>query len=170
MVGVQVREHHRQDVTEHDLKAAFVYNFLIFAEWPEGRFADKDSPMIVGIVGKDPFNGALEKAFNGRTAHGRNVEIRRFESVKDLKDCHLLFVPDSERKNLADVLADLKAKATLVVTESPGLAARGAALNLVVEEKKVKIEANPDAAGRASVKLSAKLLKLARIVKDEGGK
>jgi hypothetical protein len=157
----------RTEVKEHDLKAAFVYNFLVFAEWPESAFKNSEAPIVVGILGKDPFDGALEKAFKDRTAHGRKIEIRQLDAARGATACQLVFIPDGEKKNLADVLAAAKDRNVLVVCESGGLAAKGAALNLVVEDKKVKIEANPAAASRAGVKLSAKLLKLARIVQDD---
>jgi hypothetical protein len=157
----------RPEVKEYDLKAAFLYNFLVFAEWPEAAFKNAEAPMVVGILGKDPFDGALEKAFKDRTAHDRKIEIRILDGVKGGAACHLVFVPDAEKKNLGDLLTAAKDRNVLVVTESDGLAAKGAALNLVVENKRVKIEANPTAAGRVGVKLSAKLLKLARIVEDE---
>ncbi len=151
---------------EYEVKAAFLYNFAIHVEWPADAFKEKGSPIVIGVLGKDPFDGALERMIKGKTAQGRILTVVGAEGVEGLKQCHILFIPGSGKEEIAKVREALKDAPVLVVGESAGLLRRGAALNFFVEEKRVRIEANPAAAKRAGLKISAKLLKVARVVAD----
>lgn len=153
---------------EYEVKAAFLYNFAIHVEWPANAFKKDSDPIVILILGKDPFDGALDRATRGKTAQGRPVEWSAVARVEDLKPCHILFVTDGEKNNLPRSAETLKESYTLLVAESPGLARRGAALNFVIEDNRVRLEANPEAAKRAGLKIGSKLLKVARIVDDSG--
>jgi len=157
----------QEPVPEYDSKSAFLYNFCVYTEWPASAFTKADSPIVIGIVGKDPFGDTLKRIVGDRTAQKRAIEIVRFEAVKDIKDCHLLFLPATEKKNIADALAKLKGTSTVLVGESDGVAAKGAIFNILIEDKKPKLEVNTDAAARAGVKLNSRLVNLAKLVKDE---
>ena len=151
---------------EYDVKAAFLYNFALYAEWPAAAFEGKRAIFGVGSVGRDVFAGALEKTIAGRMAQGRSMEVARFAAPDDVKACHILFVPLAEKDQLEKIATGLKGAGTLIVTEFEGGARRGAAINFYLEDSRVRIEVNPDAAAREGLKIGAKVLRLARIVKD----
>ena len=152
---------------EYEVKAAFLYNFALYVEWPADAAAGGGA-IKVGVLGRDVFAGALEKTFKDRTAQGKPLEVVRFAAVDDVKPCHLLFVPYGERDRLEAVARALKGSATLIVSEFEGAPLKGGVLNFYLEGKRVRIEVNPDAAARENLKIGAKVLRLSRIVRDEG--
>jgi hypothetical protein len=87
--------------SEYQVKAAFLYNFSRFVDWPSGSFAQSGSPLVIGVVGQDPFGSSLDKVTDGKTVDGRNIIIRRFRRVSDMEPCHILFISDSEREAIA---------------------------------------------------------------------
>jgi hypothetical protein len=157
--------------TEYQLKAVFLFNFVQFVEWPASVHATKDSPIVIGIVGEDPFGAALDKTVQGEKVSGRSLEVRRFKEGDDVTACHLLFIPGSAKDHAGDLLQKLQGRPVLTVSETPGFAERGGVINLVMADKKVRFEANPQTAARQGLKLSSKLLQLARVVQGSvGGK
>jgi hypothetical protein len=151
--------------SEYQVKAAFLYNFSRFVVWPSGSFAHSSSPLVIGVVGQDPFGSSLDKVTDGKTVDGRNIVIRRFRRVSDIEQCHVLFVSDSERERLPRILDRVENRGTLTVSEIDGFIARGGMINFAVESKKVRFDINSGAAERARLRISAKLLQLARTVK-----
>lgn len=147
------------------MKAAFLYNFALYLEWPASAFEGR-STFTIGRVGQDVFDGALEKTMKGRTAQGKPVEVLRFATAEDVKPCHILFVPYGERDQLARIANAVKGGSTYIVSDFEGALRKGATLNFYLEDKRVRIEVNPDAAGRENLKVGAKVLRLSRIVKD----
>ena len=157
---------------EYQVKAALLLQTAKFVEWPGTAFPEKESPLTVGVVGRDPFGPILERTFRGETVKGRPVEILRFEDRDDLKPCHVLFVAASEAEHLPEIFNRLsepafRAKGPLTLGDLDRFARRGGAIRLVLEEKKIRLHVNPDAADRAGLKISSQLLKLATIVSDE---
>ena len=153
--------------TEYQLKAVFLFNFVQFVEWPTNAHASKDSPIVLGIVGEDPFGAALDKTVRGEKVSGRPLEVRRIKEGDDLAACHLLFISSSARDRAGELLEQLQGRPVLTVGETPGFAERGGVMNFVVADKKVRFEANPQTAARQGLKISSKLLQLARVV--DGG-
>ena len=154
--------------SEYQLKAVFLYNFVRFGfiEWPAESFADARAPLILGILGKDPFGDTIDRIAKGKTVKGRKLVIKRFEKIKNLEVCHILFISSSEEKRLATILETLKNLSVLTVGEVKQFAQRGGIINFVIKEKKLHLEINVDAAERAKLKVSSKLLELAEIIKD----
>lgn len=152
--------------SEAELKAAWLYNFVQHVEWPATAFKDDHAPIVVGILGSHPIEEALGKVLLRKTVQGRPVEVRRVGQPADLKGVHAAFLPESEKERLEPSLAAVRGTPVLLITESEGLARRGAALNFFMDESKVRFEANVDAAARAGLSISSKLLKFARLVKD----
>ncbi|HEX7901435.1 MAG TPA: YfiR family protein [Planctomycetota bacterium] len=150
---------------EYEVKAAFLYNFALYLEWPASAFEGR-STFTIGRVGPDVFDGALEKTMKGRTAQGKPVEVLRFATAEDVKPCHILFVPVGERDQLARIAKAVQGGSTYVVSEFEGALRKGALLNFYLEDKRVRIEVNPDASARENLKISAKVLRVARIVKE----
>lgn len=151
---------------EYAVKAAFLLNFVRFVEWPASAFSAPDSPIVIGVVGKDPYGSALDRAVQGKTVGGRPVEVRRVRWESDLSSLHMLVVPESERGGARVLPGTLKGAPVLTVGESVGLAQRGVVINFYMEGGQVRFEINPEAARRARLTLSSRLLGLARIVQD----
>ena len=152
--------------TEYQVKAAYLYNFPRFIEWPSSVHWDDQASITLCILGEDPFGGALEPA-QGKIVKGRKMVIKHCAKLDQLDKCHLLFVSRSEEKNLPEILAKIKNWNTLTVSDMEGFAQSGGVINFVTVEKKIRFEINLDAAERADLKISSKLLRLAKIVKDK---
>lgn len=150
---------------EYQVKAAFIYNFTQFVEWPADSFADADAPLIVAVVGDDPFGGALQQAFAGKLVGTRRVVVRNLATVDQIGPCQLLFVPASQAASLPTILKRLNGAPTLTVGESDGFTADGGGICFYTENNKLRFEVNLDASEQARLKISSKLLKLARIFK-----
>ncbi len=153
-------------IREYQLKAAFLYNFARFVEWPEESFTDSDDTVNLCVWGKDPFGPLLDRVIEGKTARGRGLVIKRLTGAEEMKSCQIVFVSFSNENLLPGLLNTLGNTAVLTVGEGEGFARGGGVINFVIEEDKVRFEINVDAADRAGLKISSKLLKLARIVKD----
>lgn len=152
---------------EYRVKAAFLYNFALFTSWPDGTFEKDDSPIIFGVVGKDPFGTILDKAIEGKTLHGRPLVIRRYPLVKDLKDCHILFVSNSEEKGLKEIFKKLADQHVFTVSDMAGFSSSGGLVRFYIDNGRVSFEINTDTAARQRLLISSQLLKLATLVKDK---
>jgi hypothetical protein len=150
--------------SEYEVKAAFLLNFAQFIEWPQGTFASNDSPIVVGVLGTDPFGEVLEATFADALAQGRRLVVRRGRNVDDLRDCNMLFVSQSESDRQSEILASVRDSSMVTVSETKDFARRGGIINFYFEGNKVRFEINPGAAERKGLKLSSQLLKRARIV------
>ena len=151
---------------EYKLKAAFLYNFCLFTTWPKEAFEKEDSPIVVGVFGKDPYGSALDVAFKKKQVGKRSFRIERYATAKDIKPCHLIFVPSGAVKQMPEALKKLKDKHTLIVGESTGFVLKGGAVGFYAEKKKIRFEVNTAETKRRNLTISSKLLKLARIVKE----
>jgi hypothetical protein len=100
---------HAQDaLSEYQVKAAYLFNFLKFVEWPDESFADPIAPIVIGVVGEDPFGNALPQVVIGKTVQGRDLVIRIYRAGEDLRGAHILFISASERKRLPMILSSLR--------------------------------------------------------------
>lgn len=150
--------------TEYEVKAAFLYNFARFVEWPARAFPDAAAPVVIGIVGDDPFGDALDKAVSGRTVHNRPIVVKRLSESDDLKGCHVLFVAASDERRRLAVLSRVEAASVLTVGEVGGFSRAGGIIGFYLDQQKVRFEINVRAAERAGLSISSLLLSLARIV------
>jgi YfiR/HmsC-like len=156
-----------QPLSESEIKAGFLFNFTKFVEWPADAFADPSVPIVLGIVGDNPVTDLLTETAAGKTVNGRAVVVRRFKEGQDLRSCHILFVSASEEKHAPQILERVKGSQVLTVGEISGFAQSGGMINFFVEGKKVRLEINLDAAARARLKISAKVIAVARLVTGE---
>jgi len=154
---------------EYLIKAAFLYNFAKFVEWPSEAFKDNLSPINLYILGSDPFGEALT-SIRDKTVKGRRLSIKRVNTPEEISGCHILFVSASEKGDLKHVLSVLKNLAILTVSDVEKFAQRGGVINFIVVDNKIHFEINPDAAQQSGLKISSQLLKLARIVSSESRK
>ena len=160
---------HGQDSSvssEYLIKAGFIYNFANLVQWPSNAFAQPDSPIVIGILGEDPFGTILDRVLEGKKVNGRAFRVKRLRSVPDLKECHIVFVSSSEMSRLAEAIHLVKGMPILTIGEIPGFARRGGIINLILEDNKVHFEVNVEAAKEADLNISSRLLALARIVQE----
>jgi hypothetical protein len=120
--------------------------------------------MVIGIVGEDPFGQTLDEVVRGEMVGGRPLVVKRLRADDDLRTCHILFISRSEKERLPALLSQLKGSPVLSVSEIKGFAEQGGMVNLLLANKTVKMEINQSAAEQAGLQISAKLLKLARLV------
>jgi hypothetical protein len=147
---------------EYKVKAVFVLNAARFVTWPAGVFPTADSPVVIGILGENPFGPLLAEAVAGETVKGRQIVVRRV-SMGDA--CHILFVSRSEQGHLPRVLESAAQSRALTISEIEGFARNGGMIGLVVQNENVRFEVNPAAVSRANINLDARLLRLAKLVK-----
>jgi hypothetical protein len=150
--------------SEYQVKAAFLYNFAKFVEWPPPAFVAADSPITIGILGNNPFGEVLEATIRNKTINGRQLRVKEITSLKDpaLKNCHILFISQSERKHLEETLEALKGTSILTVSEIEQFTRAGGMVNFVMEGNKVRFDINDGAAARNGLKISSKLLSLTK--------
>jgi len=149
---------------EYQIKAAFLYNFTQFIEWPTNAFPEASTPLKIGILGTDPFGKTLDDLVRDEKVSGHPLAVVRYRHVEDIKDCHILFVSQSEASRIDDILHALKDRPILTVGESENFARNGGMIRFLTEKNKTRLRINATAAKDANLILSAKLLKLAEIV------
>jgi len=152
-------------VTERGIKAAFVYKFLGYVEWPPAAFPQPDAPIVVGVVGADDIAAELADAVRGRTVGTRPVEVRRLRPADPLTGLHALFIGASERARIAALARPALARGTLVITETDDALDQGSVINLVLVDGRVRFEVSLEAAERAGLRLSSRMLAVAHLVR-----
>ena len=150
--------------SEYEVKAAFLFNFTKFVEWPDGSFDGPHAPIVIGIIGDDPFGDSLTRIVAGQQVQGRSVVIRKARFGEDLRHCHVLFISASERQRSAQILAGLRDASVLTVSDIDGFAEAGGSMQFVMQENRVRFLVNLDAATQSKLRVSAKLLALAQVV------
>lgn len=154
-------------VPEFALKAAFLFNFARYTEWPEAAFADDDAPIVLGILGVDPFGDILDELLAGKEINDRQVVLKRYASLDKLERCHLLFVSRSMEKQWKDVHKRIQDWNVFTVADFGDFARDGGVARFFIQSLQVRFEINVDAAERAKLKISSQLLKLSVVVKDD---
>jgi hypothetical protein len=150
------------NAAEYQIKAAYLFKFLNYVDWPEQAVAD--TPLQIGVIGARAMADELTGIVAKRTVNGRPVQVRRLRPGEATGELNLLFVARSETARLAGIVAATKDQGTLVVTESTEAPALGSAINFVVEDDRVRFDVAPRAFERANLKVSARLLTVARRV------
>ena len=153
---------------EYQVKAAFLYNFVKFVDWPPDAFQSEKSPITLCVFRYDPFGSALDEVIAGQTLNNRRLLVQQINKLPDLKACQLVFVSDREDKHLPEILDSLEGASALVVGEGEDFAEHSGGIQFFLENKRLRFAVNVDAIQRARLKLSSKLLALARIVHDKG--
>jgi hypothetical protein len=149
---------------EYQIKAVFLFNFAQFVDWPPLTFADEKSPLIIGVLGKDPFDGSLDEAVRGEKVNGRPLVIQRYSRAEEIGDCQILFISRSEAGRLGGILERLKGRSVLTVGDVDGFAQLGGIIRFVTEQNKVRFRINLQSAKAANLTISSKLLRPANVV------
>jgi hypothetical protein len=150
---------------EHQIKAAFLYNFTRYVDWPAERFESDEAPLVIVVLGRHPIEQELASLAKERSARGRPVLVRAADSAAELGAAHLVFVPAGEESRLPPAPDTLHG--VLTVGESPEFTRRGGVITFTVLESKIRFEINQTAGERARLKLSGQLLKLATVLRKE---
>lgn len=153
---------------EYGVKAAFLYNFTKFVEWPASAFEARGSVRLC-VLGEDPFGKSLRTVVEGEQVQGRPITLLRIDSLDDPRSCHMLFLGRTEAERLPAVLAAVRGAPVLTVSEAPGSLAQGVGINFVLKDGKVRFEINQTAVEGNGLKVSSKLLRLATRVLPERG-
>jgi hypothetical protein len=146
---------------EYQMKAAFLYNFARFVEWPPDAFAPTSDSLIVGLIGEDPFGVVLDQTLGDKLLHDKKVVVRRFQRIESVVECHILFISASEEPRLGEIMKALNGASVLTVGDLDGFVERGGIIGFRKQDKKVRFEINADVAKRVGLKISSQLLKLA---------
>jgi hypothetical protein len=152
-------------INEYEVKAFFLYNFTRYVEWPSQRFNSSDDPITICILGQNPFGRALQQAIHGKVVEGRTLVVRQISDIQPQCKCHILFVNASERKRFRSTAGAVRGTGVLTVGETEGFVNDGGLINFKVEDGKVRFEVNVEAVGQEQLRISSKLLSLARIIK-----
>lgn len=151
---------------EYQIKATFLYTMAKFVEWPPEKL-EGAGPLAIGVYGKDPFGATLDQQLQGKTVDGRAIVVRRITGLEQIRQQHIIFIAAGEKKHWSAVLGAVAGGGVLTVSDTDNFAEQGGMVNLVMKGNSVGLEINVAAAERAHIKISSKLLKLARVV--EGG-
>jgi hypothetical protein len=155
---------------EYELKAAFLYHFTEFVEWPADAFPRSDAPFTIAIVGDDPFGSVLDEMVEGEKAGARNIVVRRYSAVEQLGECQMVFVGISEPGPLDHALSALGRRKVLTVGDGRAFSARSGMITFLMNKRRVRLRINVAAARSAGLTISSKLLRQAEIIGPGGGK
>lgn len=149
---------------EYQVKAAFLFHFAQFVEWPPEAFKDASSPLTYCIVGEDPFQGALDQTLRGKLVESRQLRVRHLKDSQQIAECQILFIGAAERKGMSGVLAVARGLPVLTVGDAEHFAEDGGMIGFCLEQKRVRFEINLQAVQQANLTISSKLLALAKTV------
>lgn len=150
---------------EHQLKAAFIFNFITFVEWPPNTFESPTAPLLIDVAGQTPIFAELGKAVKDRKIDGRPLIVRPVETPDEARVTHLLFVPASEDYRCEKWLSAVEKASVLTIGESEAFARRGGMINFVQEVDKLRFEINMDSVDAAHLRIGAQLQKLAKTLR-----
>lgn len=152
----------RAQSLEDEIKAAFLYNFAKFVDWPPDAFASPEEPLTFCVLGRDPFGRALDDLLAGERVKNRPLAVRRQERNDPTTGCHVLFVSPSERTRFEALLRGVDTDRVLTVSDSLEFLAAGGHITFFVEASRVRFAVNREACDKAAFRLSSKLLQVAR--------
>ncbi len=149
---------------EYDLKAAFLFNFAQFVDWPPEAFANDRAPFVIGVVGEDPFGRSLDEIVAGESVREHPIVVRRFPTLHDLGPCHMLFVGRPDAARPWEVAEALRGRTVLTVGDAKGFASHGGAIEFVVVGGRLRLIVNVAEARAAKLTISSKLLRQSELV------
>ena len=159
-----------QAFNESDLKAAFLYHLAQFVDWPPEAFSTAEDPIVIGILGADPFGKALQEIVQDEAIKNRKLSLQRYQNTDEIKTCHVLFISQSEEGRLDQIFTALKGRSILTVGDTESFAQRGGVVRFITEKNKIRLRINVDAAKAVKLTISSKLLRAAELVGGKAGK
>jgi len=161
LIGVSSLPAQQRKATAYEVKAAYLYNFGKFVEWPAAANAASQDPFLICVLGKDPFGASLDATIAGEVIDGRSVLAKRISKPQEALNCRVLFISSSEDEQLKEILATLEKASVLTVSDMPQFTRRGGMIQFVEDANRVRFEVNLTVAERAGLTLSSQLLKVA---------
>jgi hypothetical protein len=149
----------QEQPSEYQIKAAFLFNFAKFVEWPPQAFADANTPIVIGVLGKNVFGNDLEKTIRDKKVNNRGFKFEKLTSISEATNCHILFISSSE-KDVPKVIEGLHNASVLTVSDTDGFIQAGGMINFLLEDAKIRFEISDEAAKKAGLQISSKLLSL----------
>ena len=153
------------NLLEYQVKAAFLLNFTKFVEWPAATFRAPDASVTICVMGEDPFGAILDRTLEGESVNNHAIRAQRLLPDGDLRSCHILFISRSERERFAQIVSRLRGSSVLTVSELPGFVDAGGMIEFTVEEGKARFYINAATAAAGGLKLSSRLLRVAKEVR-----
>lgn len=152
-------------VGEHQLKAALLPKLAMFIQWPAKAFSAARGPLVIGVLGENPFGQHLEELARGRVVGGHPLSVQMCRDPQEAARCHVVFISGRDAKNMEETLRLLAGTPVLTVSDAPNFASQGGMVNLVVVNQKLRLEVNPEAILSAELRIDPQLLQLAKVVK-----
>jgi hypothetical protein len=149
---------------EYQVKAAFLFNFTQFVEWPANALPETKTPLVIGVLGQNPFGTYLQEIISGEQVNGHPLVIQQYKNAEEIKTCHILFINLTEKDKPEQVIASLKGRSILTVGDGANFIKQGGMIRFITRDNKIQFQINPESAKGADLMVSAKLLKLAEIV------
>ena len=163
---IEERRTNSVGLPEYTVKAAFVYNFARFTEWPDAAFQDAASPLRLCVLGQDPFDGALN-TIAGKSVGSRQLLVSYPIWASEVRDCHILFISEAAGNRLSEIVTHLEDSPVLTIGDSPDIARSGGIIGLENVENRIRFQVNLDAAHRSGLRLSSRILDLATSIHSE---
>jgi hypothetical protein len=151
-------------VSEYQLKAVFLFNFAHFVEWPAAALPRDGAPFVIGVIGKDPFGRDLDEVVHGEAVNQHALAIARYPTAADIRDCQILFIPGAELRQVGGILAALRGRSVLTVTDADGPLPRGVIIGLFRQDNRIRLRIDLEAAKASNLTISSKLSRAAEIV------
>lgn len=148
---------------ETEVKAVFLFNFAQFVEWPASKLPP-DSAIVIGVLGRDPFGSYLDETVENEIVNGHPLKIERYTNIRDVGNCHILFINPSRYIRVANVLKTLKGKNILTVSDAADFSTQGGMIHFMNEKNRIKLSVNLNSVKESEISISSKLLSLAEIV------
>lgn len=154
---------------ERQVKAAYLYKFASFVEWPEGSFARPDAPVVIGVAGADALAEQLEQTIAGHTANGRPLQVRRIRRGDSLAGIHMLFIAAQDKGLAQELLSASRGQPVLTVTDADESFGLGSMINFVIADERLRFEVSLKNATASRLKISARMLSAAYRVQQVAG-
>lgn len=148
---------------EYQIKAAFLFNFTQFVDWPASSFSADDAPIVIAVLGENPFGSYLKETVSGEKVKGHPVVVQYYDHPEEIKTCHILFIGLSDPKKTEQVISALKEKSILTISDMTGFLQEGGMIKFFTRQNNIRFEINPAAAKAADLTVSSKLLRVAEI-------
>lgn len=154
----------RTATNEHEVKAVFLFNFAQFVEWPTKDLPESNSPIIIGILGKDPFGVYLEETIRGEAVNGHPLAIEHYTDPAEIKNCHILFITAGKTTRFDTIIKALEGKDILTVSDGNNFVKQGGMIRFLTENNKIRLRINLKAVKASGITISSKLLQLSEII------
>lgn len=147
----------------NQVKAVFLFNFTQFTEWNGNSFTSENAPLIIGILGNDPFGAYLDETVAGEKISGHPLLVQRYRSIDDIGTCHILFISNHAAEPISEILDAIKDKSILTVSDADNFTKYGGMIHFFMKNRKIRFEINAAAAKAAGITFSSKLMRVAEI-------